>query len=73
VACGWLAVAVAGLIELFGPLFSLPQWALDISPFTHLPKLPGAQVSAPPLVWLSAAALALAVAGLAGFRRRDIG
>ena len=72
VACGWLAVAVAGLIELFGPLFSLPQWALDISPFTHLPKLPGAQVSAPPLARLSAAALALAVAGLAGFRRRDI-
>jgi ABC-2 type transport system permease protein len=73
VACGWLAVAVAGLIELFGPLFSLPQWVLDISPFTHLPKLPGAPASAPPLVWLSAAALALAVAGLAGFRRRDIG
>jgi ABC-2 type transport system permease protein len=73
VACGWLAVAVAGLIELFGPLFSLPHWVLDISPFTHLPKLPGAPVSAPPLAWLSAAAVALAVAGLAGFRRRDIG
>jgi hypothetical protein len=41
VACGWLAVAVAGLIELFGSLFSLPQRMLDISPFTHLPKLPG--------------------------------
>jgi ABC-2 type transport system permease protein len=73
VACGWLAVAVAGLIELFGPLFSLPQWVLDISPFTHLPKLPGESASAPPLAWLSAAALALAVVGLAGFRRRDIG
>ena len=72
VACGWLAVALAGLIELFGPLFSLPQRVLDISPFTHLPKLPGAPVSAPPLIWLSAAALVLTVAGLAGFRRRDI-
>jgi ABC-2 type transport system permease protein len=71
-ACGWGALAVAGLLVLFGPALSLGQWVLDISPFTHLPKLPGEPVSAPPLVWLCVAALAMAAIGLAGLRRRDI-
>ncbi|HEY3953224.1 MAG TPA: ABC transporter permease [Streptosporangiaceae bacterium] len=72
VACGWGALAVAGLLVLFGPALSLSTWVLDISPFTHLPKLPGEPVSAPPLAWLCVAALAMGVAGMAGLRRRDI-
>ena len=71
-ACGWGALAVAGLLVLFGPALSLSQWVVDISPFAHLPKLPGEPVSAPPLVWLCVAALAMGVAGLAGLRHRDI-
>jgi len=46
---------------------------LDVSPFTHVPKLPGGTVTAAPLFWLSVIALALSVAGLAALRRRDIG
>jgi ABC-2 type transport system permease protein len=46
---------------------------LDISPFTHAPKLPGGTLAAAPLVWLSVIALALCAAGLAALRRRDIG
>jgi len=46
---------------------------LDISPFTHVPKLPGAPVSAAPMLWLSLAAVAFGAAGLAALRRRDIG
>lgn len=72
VAAGWGALAVAGVIVLFGPAFSLSQWVLDISPFAHLPKLPGETIHAPPLAWLCVAALAMAMLGLAGFRRRDI-
>jgi ABC-2 type transport system permease protein len=72
IAISWSAVGLAALIVLFGPLFSLPQWAMDISPFTHLPRLPGTPLTAAPLVWLSLAALALAAAGLAGLRRRDL-
>jgi ABC-2 type transport system permease protein len=63
---------VAGLLVLFGPALSLSQWVLDISPFMHLPKLPGEPVSAPPLAWLCVAALVMAPVGLAGLRRRDI-
>jgi ABC-2 type transport system permease protein len=69
----WTVVALAAVITLFGPAVKASQWLLDISPFSHVPKLPGGAVSAAPLIWLSAAALALAAVGLAGLRRRDIG
>jgi len=46
---------------------------LDISPFTHVPRLPGGTVSASPLFWLSVIAVVLCVTGLAALRRRDIG
>ena len=66
-------MALAGFIGLFGPALNLAQAVLDISPFTHVPKLPGGAFSAVPLLWLSAFVLVLAAAGLAGLRRRDIG
>jgi ABC-2 type transport system permease protein len=73
VAAGWTALGLAALLVVFGPTLQLAQWIQDISPFTHVPKLPGGTVAAAPLVWLAAVALALAAAGLAGLRRRDIG
>jgi ABC-2 type transport system permease protein len=72
-AGGWSAVSVAVLIVLFGSVLRLPQWALDISPFTHVPRLPGAAVHLAPLGWLALAALGLAAAGLTALRLRDIG
>jgi ABC-2 type transport system permease protein len=72
-AAGWTAVAICGIVGVLGPAFNLPQAVLDISPFTHAPKLPGGAVTAAPLIWLSVVALALTGAGLAGLRRRDIG
>ncbi len=73
VAGGWTALTVAVLIVLLGPTLRFSQPVQDISPFTHVPKLPGGTVSAVPLIWLAAIALALALAGAAGLRRRDIG
>ena len=58
---------------MFGPALNLSQAVLDISPFTHVPKLPGGTFSIAPLVWLSATALVLAAVGLVGLRRRDVG
>jgi ABC-2 type transport system permease protein len=72
-AVGWGALAVCGFIAIFGPVLKLPQAVLDISPFTHAPKLPGGALTVAPLIWLSAIALALTAAGLIGLRRRDIG
>jgi ABC-2 type transport system permease protein len=73
VAGGWSVLALAAALALLGPTLQLPQLVQDISPFTHSPKLPGGTVSAEPLVVLTLIAVALAVAGLASLRRRDIG
>jgi ABC-2 type transport system permease protein len=65
------------VIALFGQILRLSGWVTGISPFSHVPKLPGVAVTVlstgAPLFWLSLAALLLAAAGLAGLRRRDIG
>lgn len=73
VAVGWTAVGLAVFINIIGQVLQLSHWVLDISPFTHAPRLPGGTVSAPPLLWLSLVAVALFATGLATFRRRDIG
>jgi ABC-2 type transport system permease protein len=70
---GWTALALAAIILLLGPTLRLAQWFQDISPFTHVPRLPGGTGSTVPLAWLALIAAALAAAGLAGLRRRDIG
>jgi ABC-2 type transport system permease protein len=72
-AVGWTALAVCGFIGVFGPALNLSQSVLDVSPFTHVPKLPGGVLTATPLIWLSVIAVGLAAAGLIGLRRRDIG
>ncbi|MGF1471468.1 MAG: ABC transporter permease [Rubrobacteraceae bacterium] len=68
----WGVLGVFLLLGQFGELLQLEQWMLDLSPFTHVPNLPGGEVSAGPLVWLVVVAAALTVAGLFGFHRRDI-
>ena len=69
----WAFLVVFLVLGQLGPVLRLDQWALDLSPFTHIPKLPGADLTATPLVWLTVTALALVAAGCAGFRRRDLG
>ena len=69
----WTAVGLAVAIELFGQVLQVSHWVLDISPFTHSARLPGGTLTAAPVLWLSLAALAFAVLGLSGLRRRDIG
>jgi ABC-2 type transport system permease protein len=70
---GWIALAVCGFIGVFGPALNLSQAVLDISPFTHVPKLPGGAFSIVPLAWLCAVTVVLAALCVAGLRRRDIG
>jgi ABC-2 type transport system permease protein len=73
VAGGWTALAVAAVVVLLGPTLRLAQWIQDVSPFTHVPRLPGGTASAVPLAWLALIAVLLAAAGMSGLRRRDIG
>jgi ABC-2 type transport system permease protein len=73
VVIGWAALAVFLLLGELGPVLKPAQWAMDISPFTHVPKIPGADLTAAPMLWLLGVAAALTAAGVIGFRRRDIG
>jgi ABC-2 type transport system permease protein len=69
----WTVLGVVVVINLLGAGLRFSHWVLDISPFTHAPRLPGGPVSATPLLWLCLAALAFCAVGLAGLRTRDIG
>lgn len=69
----WATVSAYFVIGVFGEILQLPQWVIDSSPFTHIPNLPGGEFTITPIILLLAIALALTVAGLAGFRLRDIG
>jgi ABC-2 type transport system permease protein len=72
ILAGWTLLGVAALLILIGPSLRLPQWALDVTPFAHVPKLPGGDFTAVPLLWLTSVAVAATGAGLAAFRRRDL-
>ncbi|MCC8243643.1 ABC transporter permease [Saccharothrix luteola] len=72
-SASWAVIVVFLVLGQLGPLLQLDQWAMDLSPFTHIPKVPGADVTATPLLWLTLVAAALVAVGFAGFRRRDVG
>lgn len=72
-AAAWAVLAACLLLAEIGPFLRLSHWAMDLSPFAHVPKLPGAAFAVTPLAWLLALALALTAAGLAGLRQRDTG
>jgi ABC-2 type transport system permease protein len=73
VAVGWTAVGLAVVLNLFGQALQLSHWLLDVSPFTHAPRLPGGAVGATALAWLCVTGIALCALGLAALRRRDVG
>ena len=69
---GWTALVAFLLLGELGPLFELPQSVMNVSPYAHVPRLPGGDFSTTPLIWLGLLTAGLIAAGLAGLRRRDI-
>lgn len=68
----WGVFVVAFVLGEFGPLWKAPQWLMDVSPFVHSPRLPGADASLSGLLPLMLIAVALLVVGFVGWRRRDL-
>jgi len=68
----WAGLATCLVVGQLGEMLELPQWALNVSPFTHAPAIPAEPFAALPLFILLVCAAGLAaVAGLR-FRRRDL-
>jgi ABC-2 type transport system permease protein len=72
-AASWAVYAWCALVGFLGQLLDLPQWAMDVSPFEHVPEMPAQGVEWLPLVVLTLVAMALTAVGLTGLRRRDAG
>lgn len=69
----WGVAGAALALGWIGPALNLPRAVLDLSPYAHLPKLPGAQaLTWAPLLTLTACAVAFGAAGLTALRRRDL-
>ncbi|MFE9029133.1 ABC transporter permease [Streptomyces iakyrus] len=68
----WAVAGAVLLIGWVGPALDVPRAVLDVSPFGHLPKLPGGSMEWGPLAVLTGAAVLLVAGGLAGLRRRDM-
>jgi ABC-2 type transport system permease protein len=71
-AVSWGALGAFVLLGQFGPVLRLDQWVLNLSPYTHVPNLPGDALTMTPLLWLVVVAAGFTLAGLGGFRRRDV-
>jgi ABC-2 type transport system permease protein len=71
-ALGWAGLVTSLVMGQLGQLLDLPQAVLNISPFTHPPAVPAEDVAVTPIVLLLLVATALALIGIAAFRRRDI-
>lgn len=73
VLLAWALVSWALFAMIFGILLDLPEWAMDLSPVEASPRVPLEDLTATPLLVLLGTALALALAGVVGFARRDVG
>jgi ABC-2 type transport system permease protein len=72
-AAAWAALGLFVVVGLFGELFELPGWLMDVSPFQHVPQVPVADASVGSALALLAVAAGLVAVGVVGLRRRDVG
>jgi len=66
------AVTVAFLWQLTGALLSVPQWALELTPFAHVGLVPAQPFRAGAAVIMLAIAVISALAAIWIFQRRDL-
>ncbi|MFK4206876.1 ABC transporter permease [Streptomyces sp. NPDC030920] len=69
----WGIAGICLALGWLGPAVDMPQVVMDVSPFTHLPKLPGGTgMEWGPVLILTAVAAVLVGAGVGALRRRDV-
>ncbi|WP_426566228.1 hypothetical protein ACPPVT_06655 [Angustibacter sp. McL0619] len=68
----WAAFGAITFIGLLGSGLQLPDWALNLSPLTHVGRPPLDDIDATALAWLGLVAALLASAAFAGFHQRRV-
>ncbi len=71
-ALSWALLGYAAFVGLIGDALEVPTRARELSPFHHVPELPGGDFAVAPIVVLMAVVVALLVTGLTALRRRGI-
>jgi ABC-2 type transport system permease protein len=71
-AAVWGYLVAVALVGQLGAALRLPGWVRGLSPYRHLPVVPAAHVAVAWPLWLAGLAVCAALAGLLGFRRRDV-
>ncbi len=70
---GWAIVVVCATLGQVGELLGLPRWVVDLSPYTHSPRMPLESFQAGPALLLTGIAAVLLSGAWLRYRRRDIG
>lgn len=68
----WVVLIFGVFAGLFGDMVNLPAWARALSPFEHVPDLPGGTLEIWPIAILATLAMLLIALGQASFRSRDL-
>jgi ABC-2 type transport system permease protein len=66
------AVLVAYLLDLLGPAIDLPDWVVDLSPFSHVAVAPAQAVAWTATAMMCAVAVGAGALGAVAFTRRDL-
>ncbi|WP_017581877.1 ABC transporter permease [Nocardiopsis valliformis] len=66
----WFGYGLA--VTVLGVIVGMPDWMLDVSPFSLLPQLPVDEFGPVPFLAVLGAAAVAAAVGLVGFRNRDL-
>lgn len=69
---GWLLVGYSGFVTTFRGMLDLPDWAAQLSLFSHLAEYPVEEISWAPVVWLTVIGVAGIALGLIGFKSREV-
>lgn len=71
-AAAWASLIAFSVVGEFGGLLGVPSALTALSPFAHLPMLPGGEFDRATAAALCTVALACSAVGLASLRRRDL-
>ncbi len=70
-AAVWAPFAWIVVVAMIGPLLGLPEWVMDLDPFSFVPRMPAEEFAAGNLLVMTAIAAVLFAVGFFGYTRRD--